>query len=138
MSQTAGKGYLKETRNLSDKACLLEMMKNVAGFLGDMGFNEFVSVKEIQKIDKQSFVKYFNVTDFILIELQRNALVNIVFLAQFINLYLDPNYQLGPRFSEDDLIKTVKDFGYPGTLAKSALVSSKFSLCHPHVQLSKS
>ena len=35
------------------------------------------------------------------------------------------SYQLGPRFNEDDLMKTMKRFGYYGTLAKSALVSSK-------------
>lgn len=56
------KQYLKETRNLSDKNCVLEMMKNVAVFLNDIGFPESVSHKEIQKIDKQSFIKYFNVS----------------------------------------------------------------------------
>ena len=37
------------------------MMKSVAQFLNDFGFPEYTSIKEIQKIDKQSFVKYFNV-----------------------------------------------------------------------------
>ncbi len=58
----AAKPYLKETRNLSDKNCVLEMAKNVAQFLNDSGFPEGVTHKDIQKIDKQSFMKYFNVT----------------------------------------------------------------------------
>ena len=58
---SSSKQYLKETRNLSDKSCVLEMMKSVAQFLNDFGFPEYTSIKEIQKIDKQSFVKYFNV-----------------------------------------------------------------------------
>lgn len=63
MSATgANKAYLKETRNLSDKNCVLEMMKNVATFLTDSGYPEYVSHKEIQKIDKHSFIKYFNVS----------------------------------------------------------------------------
>ncbi|KAK4014411.1 hypothetical protein OUZ56_026934 [Daphnia magna] len=95
------KPYLKETRNLSDKNCLLEMGKSIAEFLNDNGFPEAVSHKEIQKIDKQSFVKYFN----------------------FIYFFIDQNYQLAPRFNEDDLIKNMKEIGYCGTLAKSALVS---------------
>ena len=37
------------------------MMKNVATFLTDSGYPEYVSHKEIQKIDKHSFIKYFNV-----------------------------------------------------------------------------
>ena len=37
------------------------MIQNVANFLSDSGFPESVSIKEIQKIDKQSFIKYFNV-----------------------------------------------------------------------------
>ena len=57
----SGKPYQKETRNLSDKNCVVEMMKNVADFLTHQGYPEYVSFKEIQKIDKQSFVKYFNV-----------------------------------------------------------------------------
>lgn len=62
MSTTVtSKPYLKETRNLSDKNCVLEMMKNVATFLNDAGFPECITHKEIQKIDKQSFIKYFNV-----------------------------------------------------------------------------
>lgn len=61
---TTSKPYLKETRNLSDKNCVLEMMKNVAIFLNDVGFPECITHKEIQKIDKQSFVKYFNVISF--------------------------------------------------------------------------
>ncbi|XP_046656188.1 kinetochore protein NDC80 homolog isoform X1 [Daphnia pulicaria] len=97
----AAKPYLKETRNLSDKNCVLEMAKNVARFLNDSGFPESVTHKEIQKIDKQSFMKYFN------------------YIFQFI----DHNYQLAPRFNEDELIKNMKDLGYCGTLAKSALVS---------------
>lgn len=41
MSTTViSKPYLKETRNLSDKNCVLEMMKNVATFLNDAGFPE--------------------------------------------------------------------------------------------------
>ena len=35
------------------------------------------------------------------------------------------SYQLGTRFNEADLMKTMKEFGYYGTLAKSALFSSK-------------
>ena len=57
----ASKQYLKETRNLSDKNCVLEMMKNVVGFLNEIGYPESLTLKEIQKIDKQSFIKYFNV-----------------------------------------------------------------------------
>ena len=63
MSVTS-KPFLKETRNLSDKNCVLEMMKNIVLFLNTVGFPELVSLKEIQKIDKQSFVKYFNVIYF--------------------------------------------------------------------------
>ncbi|EFX84298.1 hypothetical protein DAPPUDRAFT_314991 [Daphnia pulex] len=97
----AAKPYLKETRNLSDKNCVLEMAKNVAQFLNGSGFPESVTHKEIQKIDKQSFMKYFN----------------------YIYQFIDHNYQLAPRFNEDELIKNMKDLGYCGTLAKSALVS---------------
>ena len=61
----AGKPFLKETRNLSDKTCVVEMMKNVADFLTHQGYPEYVSFKEIQQIDKQSFVKYFNVSVYI-------------------------------------------------------------------------
>jgi len=95
------KPYLKETRNLNDKNCTREMMQNVICFLSDSGYPEFISIKEMQKIDKQSFIKYFN----------------------FTYRFLDRTYQLAPRFSEEELMKRVKDIGYCGTLAKSALVS---------------
>ena len=52
----------KETRNLNDKNCVQEMIKNIVEFLNHQGFPEYVSTKEIQKMDKQSFVKYFNVS----------------------------------------------------------------------------
>ena len=42
------------------------MMQNVANFLSDSGYPEFISIKEMQKIDKQSFIKYFNVISDIL------------------------------------------------------------------------
>ena len=58
---SVAKPYLKETRNLSDKNCTKEMMQSVANFLSDSGYPEFISIKEMQKIDKQSFIKYFNV-----------------------------------------------------------------------------
>ena len=53
----------KETRNLKDKTCTKEMMQNLANVLSDFGYPEFVGIKEIQKIDKQNFIKYFNVTN---------------------------------------------------------------------------
>lgn len=66
MSATATKPYLKETRNLNDKAVVLELMKNFANFLINMGYPEQVTPKELQKIDKQNFVKYFNVINFLI------------------------------------------------------------------------
>ena len=39
---------------------------------------------------------------------------------------MDSNFQLAPRFNEDELLKNMKEFGYCGTLAKSALVSSNY------------
>jgi hypothetical protein len=36
---------------------------------------------------------------------------------------MDSNFQLAPRFNEYELLESMKDFGYCGTLAKSALVS---------------
>lgn len=53
---------LKETRNLNDKNCVQEMIRNIVDFLNHQGFPEYVSTKEIQKMDKQSFIKYFNVS----------------------------------------------------------------------------
>jgi hypothetical protein len=41
---------------------VVEIMKNVADFLIHQGYPEYVSFKEIQKIDKQPFGKYFNVS----------------------------------------------------------------------------
>jgi len=91
----------KETRNLKDKTCTREMMQNLANVLSDFGYPEFVSIKEIQKIDKQNFIKYFN------------------FLFQ----YIDRSYQLTARFDAENLIKTVKDLGYCGSISKSSLMS---------------
>ena len=121
MSATATKPYLKETRNLNDKAVVLDLMRNFANFLINMGYPEQVTPKELQKIDKQNFVKYFNVIYF---SISSFMVFNLYFFFQFIFQYIDPNFQLQPRFNEDDLIKYVKDLGYCGTLAKSALVSS--------------
>ncbi len=61
MSATATKPYMKEIRNLNDKAVVLDLMRNFANFLINMGYPEQVTPKELQKIDKQNFVKYFNV-----------------------------------------------------------------------------
>lgn len=91
----------KETRNLKDKTCTKEMMQNLANVLSDFGYPEFVGIKEIQKIDKQNFIKYFN------------------FLFQ----YIDRSYQLTPRFDAEVLMKTVKDLGYCGSISKSSLMS---------------
>ena len=64
MSATATKPYMKEIRNLNDKAVVLDLMRNFANFLINMGYPEQVTPKELQKIDKQNFVKYFNVINF--------------------------------------------------------------------------
>jgi len=61
LSASGKKQYLKETRNLSDKTCVVEMMKNVVDFLNNQGYPECVCLKDIQKMDKQTFIKYFNV-----------------------------------------------------------------------------
>ncbi len=56
------KPFGKEPRNFNDKNYLKEMMNNILNFLMDFGFTEqAVSIKDIHKIDKQSFVKFFNV-----------------------------------------------------------------------------
>ena len=55
------KSFSRETRNLTDKNSIKEMMVNVANFFTETGYPELVGIKEIQKIDKQSFTKYFNV-----------------------------------------------------------------------------
>lgn len=96
------KPFGKEPRNFNDKNYLKEMMNNILNFLMDFGFTEqAVSIKDIHKIDKQSFVKFFN------------------FICQFV----DRNFQLAARFNEDELVKFVRSIGYGGTLTKAALVS---------------
>ena len=74
------KPYLKETRNLNDKNCVLEMSKNVAQFLNDAGYAEIVTHKEVQKIDKQSFMKYFNViTSYMNMHCSITLMINLSF-----------------------------------------------------------
>lgn len=64
MSTDKTRPYVKETRKLNDNDSVFQMMKNIAAFLNDFGFPEFVTLTDIQKIDKQSFVNYFNVIVF--------------------------------------------------------------------------
>ena len=110
-------------RNFNDKAYVKDMMCNIVNFLVEFGYpDQMVSIKELQKIDKQSFINFFNVINcryFI-------WMFYLIFcsLLQFINQFLDRNFQLAARFSEDELIKYVKNLGYGGTLTKAALVSS--------------
>lgn len=102
MSNSAMKTFTRETRNLTDKTSMREMMVNIANFCSDSGFPEQVGIKEIQKIDKQSFIKYFN----------------------HMHSFLDQGqYLLAPRFNEDELNRHLKEMGYCGTLTKAALVS---------------
>ena len=56
------KTFTREIRNLTDKTSMREMMVNIANFCSDSGFPEQVGIKEIQKIDKQSFIKYISVS----------------------------------------------------------------------------
>ena len=51
-------------RNLSDKNCVKDLMSSVSNFLNETEFPEMVGLKEMQKIDKQSFIRYFNVSNF--------------------------------------------------------------------------
>ena len=102
------------------------MMFDVAQFLTENEFPDTVTIKEIQRIDKQSFVKYYNVR----VPTCRKWNVksnNAISPSQFIWSFLNRTYQVQPRFNEDELIKKVKEFGYCGTLTRAALVSSKFS-----------
>ena len=110
-------------RNFNDKAYVKDMMCNIVNFLVEFGYpDQMVSIKELQKIDKQSFINFFNVINCKYLFL----IVYLIFcsLLQFINQFLDRNFQLAARFSEDELIKYVKNLGYGGTLTKDALVSS--------------
>jgi hypothetical protein len=50
------------TMNLNSKNCLLQISRNLTMFLNENQFSETVSLKENQKLDKECFVKYFNVT----------------------------------------------------------------------------
>lgn len=103
------------------------MVKNIVDFLiTQQGFPEAVGNRELQKMDKQSFVKYFNVSHLIVVILIPCKIFKLNnSLLQFIYQYIDPTYHIGARLNEEDLMKNVKEMGYPGTLSKSALVSSK-------------
>ena len=49
-------------RNFNDKAYVKDMMCNIVNFLVEFGYpDQMVSIKELQKIDKQSFINFFNV-----------------------------------------------------------------------------
>lgn len=73
----------KETRNLKDKTCTKEMMQNLANVLSDFGYPEFVSIKEIQKIDKQNFIKYFNVINNCCVDLWNSKVMTLVYSIYF-------------------------------------------------------
>ena len=53
----------KETRNLNDKNRVQVLIKNIVEFLNHQRIPEYVLAKEIQKMDKQSLVNYFIVSN---------------------------------------------------------------------------
>lgn len=59
------KPFTKDTRNFSDKNAIREMMGSIVNFFSELDYPEEVSIKDLQKMDKQSFVKYFNVISFV-------------------------------------------------------------------------
>ena len=132
MSNSAMKTFTRETRNLTDKTSMREMMVNIANFCSDSGFPEQVGIKEIQKIDKQSFIKYFNVSHNK--EPSWKMMISNHIFSQHMHSFLDQGqYLLAPRFNEDELNRHLKEMGYCGTLTKAALVSSKIFIFLLHL-----